>query len=154
MAKQDLHIGEKAPDFELEDEAGEIIRLADFRGRKVIVYFYPKDDTPGCTTQACGFRDAYPRIAQRQAVVLGISPDGVESHRKFKSKHRLPFHLLVDPGHGTAKTYGVWGGLSNVRSHFVVDEHGLLEDIRIGISPEDSVRQAVHSLEADDPVES
>ena len=148
MAKQPLHIGEEAPDFELESDGGERIRLSDFRGKKVVVYFYPKDDTPGCTTQACRFRDVYPRIEECQAVVLGISPDGAESHRKFKTKYNLPFHLLVDSGHRVAQAYGVWGGLANVRSHFIVDESGRLADVRIKISPEESVRQAMDALGA------
>jgi peroxiredoxin Q/BCP len=151
MAIQPLRIGDTAPDFELESDGGERIRLSDFRGKKVVVYFYPKDDTPGCTTQACGFRDEYPRIEERQAVVLGISPDGVESHKKFKTKYTLPFRLLADTGHRVARAYGVWGGLANVRSHFVVDENGKLADVRIKVSPEDSVRQALDALAAKTP---
>lgn len=103
-----IEVGEPAPDFELESDAGERVSLASLRGRPVVVYFYPRDDTPGCTRQACGIRDAYREFEEVGAVVLGISPDTAESHRKFKSKHELPFTLLADPGHEVAERYGVW----------------------------------------------
>src|SRR6266508_4917174 len=101
--------GKPAPDFELESEEGATVRLSELRGKPVVIYFYPKDDTPGCTKQACGFRDAYDEYRERGAVVLGVSPDDTASHRKFKEKYRLPFTLLADPGHEVADRYGAWG---------------------------------------------
>lgn len=149
-----LQVGDLAPDFALTSDAGETVRLSDLRGRRVVVYFYPKDDTSGCTTQACGFRDAYPQIEEKNAVVLGISPDGVTSHQKFKSKHNLPFTLLVDEDHSVAEAYGVWQEKSMygrkymgiVRSHFVIDETGRLADVQVKVSPTDSVERALKAL--------
>lgn len=149
-----LQVGDLAPDFALTSDAGETVRLSDLRGRRVVVYFYPKDDTSGCTTQACGFRDAYPQIEEKNAVVLGISPDGVTSHQKFKSKHNLPFTLLVDEDHSAAEAYGIWQEKSMygrkymgiVRSHFVVDETGRLADVQVKVSPTDSVERALKAL--------
>ncbi len=146
MAEKKLQIGDPAPDFELTGDDGSKVKLSAFRGRRVVVYFYPKDDTPGCTTQACGFRDRYPQIEEQNAVVLGISPDDLASHKRFKTKYNLPFHLLVDEGHRVAEAYGVWGDGSNLRSHFVVDENGRLKDIQIKVKPEESVRQAMETL--------
>lgn len=146
-----LTLGQPAPGFTLPDENGRPISLADFAGRKVILYFYPKDDTPGCTTQACGFRDAYPTVEAANAVVLGVSPDGAKSHTSFKAKQRLPFTLLTDADHEVAEAYGVWGEKSMygrkymgiIRSHFVIDEAGRLADIQISVSPKDSVQLAL-----------
>jgi len=148
-------VGDVAPDFTLQSDSGESVRLSDFRGKRVVVYFYPADDTPGCTTQACGFRDAYPQITEQNAVVLGISPDGVESHRKFKSKYDLPFILLADEDHAVAELYGVWGEKSMfgktfmgvIRSHFVVDEAGKIVDAHVKISPEESVAAALAAIQ-------
>jgi Peroxiredoxin len=125
-------VGDLAPDFTLPNEAGELVSLSQFRGKRVILYFYPKDDTPGCTSQACGFRDSYPIITEKNAVVIGISPDSTKSHAKFKTKHNLPFILLADEQHSVAEMYGVWGEKSMmgkkymgiIRSHFVIDESG------------------------------
>lgn len=149
-----LAVGDKAPDFKLTSDSGEVVSLADFRGKKVILYFYPKDDTPGCTKQACGFRDNYKAIQRADAVVLGVSPDSVASHVKFKKKEKLPFSLLSDPDHKVADTYGAWGEKTNygrtymglIRSHVVIDEKGRIADIQIGIKPEASVTQAVESV--------
>ena len=149
-----LQIGDPAPDFELLSDENQPIRLSDLRGRRVVIYFYPKDDTSGCTTQACGFRDAYPSIEEKNALVLGISPDDEKSHRKFKTKYDLPFTLLVDAEHTVAEAYGVWQEKSMygkkymgiVRSHFVVDEAGRLADVQIKISPTDSVELALRAL--------
>lgn len=149
-----LQVGDLAPDFALTSDAGATVRLSDLRGRRVVVYFYPKDDTSGCTTQACGFRDIYPQIEEKNAVVLGISPDGVASHQKFKSKYNLPFTLLVDEEHSVAEAYGVWQEKSMygkkymgiVRSHFVVDEAGRLADVQFKVSPTDSVELALKAL--------
>ena len=147
-------VGSSAPDFELTSDAGQKVRLSAYRGQRVVLYFYPKDDTPGCTTQACGFRDNYVEIAEKNAVVFGISPDGVNSHVKFRTKFNLPFHLLADEDHAVAESYGVWGEKSMygktyfgiIRSHFVVDEEGKIVDVRYHVSPEDSVQSALESL--------
>lgn len=146
--------GDLAPDFELISDAGTKVKLSNYRGKKVILYFYPKDDTPGCTTQACGFRDQYPAIEEKDAVVLGVSPDDTSSHKKFKTKHNLPFLLLVDADHAVSERYGVWGDKSLagvqykgiLRSHFVIDENGRFADIQVNIKPEDSVKQALNTI--------
>ncbi len=147
-------VGEMAPDFELPADDGTTVRLSDLRGQRVIIYFYPKDDTPGCTTQSCGFRDSYVEITERNGVVLGISPDGVQSHIKFKTKFDLPFRLLADEERKVAELYGVWREKTNygktymgiVRSHFVVDEEGKLADVQYDVSPTVSVESALASL--------
>ena len=133
--------GKQAPEFELESDAGETIKLSDLRGKSVILYFYPKDDTPGCTTEACEFRDAYDRFREQDIEVIGVSPDGAESHRKFKSKYELPFPLLADPDHAAAEAYGVWKERKNygktymgiVRSTFVIGPDGTLVQAMRGI---------------------
>jgi thioredoxin-dependent peroxiredoxin len=147
-------VGDPAPDFTARTDKGETVHLSDYRGKRVVLYFYPKDDTPGCTTQACGFRDAYPQIEERNAVVLGVSPDGEEAHRKFKTKFDLPFTLLVDSDHAIAEAYGVWGERSMygktfmgiLRSHFVIDEQGRIADAQVKVSPTDSVQRALEIL--------
>jgi peroxiredoxin Q/BCP len=101
--------GTQAPDFELRSDTGETVRLSDHRGRPVVLYFYPKDDTPGCTVQACGIRDAWSAFEERRAVVLGVSPDDEASHARFREKYDLPFTLLADPDHAVAEAYGAWG---------------------------------------------
>lgn len=149
-----LKIGSKAPDFTLTDEHGQKVKLSQFKDKRVILYFYPKDDTPGCTAQACGFRDHYTGITEKNGIVLGISPQDAKSHLKFKTKYNLPFILLSDPDHAVAEKYGAWGEKSLygkkfmgiIRSHFVIDEHGKIADIQIKISPQDSVTRAVASL--------
>ncbi|BAL98569.1 MULTISPECIES: thioredoxin-dependent thiol peroxidase [Caldilinea] len=149
-----LQIGDMAPDFTAVTDSGETVSLHDFRGKRVILYFYPKDDTPGCTTQACGFRDNYPIIEEKNAVVLGVSPDSAQSHRKFKTKYNLPFTLLVDEDHAIAEAYGVWVEKSMYgkkymgveRSHFVIDENGRIVDAQVKVKPEDSVEKALAAL--------
>jgi len=146
--------GDVAPDFSLTSDTGETVRLADLRGKTVVLYFYPKDDTSGCTTQACGFRDAWPRIEEAGAVVLGISPDGQASHARFRAKHDLPFHLLVDDDHAVAQAYGAWGKKSMygreyegiIRSHFVIDPEGRIKDAQVKVSPKDSVSRAIATI--------
>jgi thioredoxin-dependent peroxiredoxin len=136
--------GKEAPDFELVSESGERVRLSDLRGRTVVLYFYPKDDTPGCTKQACGLRDVYGEIEERGAVVLGVSPDSEASHVSFKQKYGLPFTLLADPDHEVADLYGVWverttNGKTSMgikRSTFVIDAAGNVADAMVGVSPE------------------
>src|SRR5437588_4980068 len=103
-----LKTGDQAPDFEAATDADASIKLSGLRGKRVVLYFYPKDDTPGCTTQACGFRDSYSTIEGKNAVVLGVSADDVASHQAFKSKYSLPFPLLVDADHKISEAYGTW----------------------------------------------
>jgi peroxiredoxin Q/BCP len=143
-----------APDFTATTDAGTTVKLSDFRGKRVVLYFYPKDDTPGCTTQACGFRDNYLAIEEKNAIVLGVSPDGAKSHQKFKTKFNLPFTLIADEDHSIAEAYGVWGEKSMYgkkymgieRSHFVIDEHGKVVDAQVKVKPEDSVEKALAIL--------
>ncbi len=149
-----LQIGDQAPDFTALTDQGEQVALQDYRGKQVVLYFYPKDDTSGCTTQACGFRDNYPTIEAQNAVVLGVSPDSVASHQKFKSKYNLPFTLLVDADHAIADAYGAWGEKSMygkkymgiIRSHFVIDGAGQIVDVQYKISPKDSTAKALTAL--------
>jgi peroxiredoxin Q/BCP len=149
-----ISIGQPAPEFTALSDAGVPVRLSDFRGQRVILYFYPKDDTPGCTTQSCAFRDQHPAFAEKNAVILGVSPDGVASHQQFKSKFQLPFVLLADTDHAIAEAYGVWGerqmygrtfmGIN--RSHFVIDEHGTVIAAELGVKPADSAAAALAAL--------
>jgi peroxiredoxin Q/BCP len=135
--------GKPAPDFELESDGGARVKLSDLRGKRVVLYFYPKDDTPGCTTEACEFRDAYDTYRERGIEILGVSPDDVSSHGAFKSKYELPFTLLADPDHSVAEAYGVWGERQSygrkttgiTRSTFLIDEHGNLAKALRGIKP-------------------
>jgi thioredoxin-dependent peroxiredoxin len=138
-----LREGDVAPDFTLESDSGERVTLSSLRGRPVVLYFYPKDDTPGCTAQACGIRDAYGEFERVGAVVLGVSPDSVSKHVKFKSKYDLPFTLLADPGHELAERYGVWGekkymgrsymGVS--RTTFVIGPDGAVVKVMENVKP-------------------
>jgi thioredoxin-dependent peroxiredoxin len=136
--------GKPAPDFELTSDSGETITLSSLRGSPVILYFYPKDDTPGCTAQASGIRDAYDDFRERGAVVLGVSPDDEGTHRRFKSKYELPFTLLADPDHEVAERYGVWverttNGQKRMgikRSTFVIDPNGTVAKALYGVKPE------------------
>jgi thioredoxin-dependent peroxiredoxin len=156
MAKKQLQAGDAAPDFETVTDTGKKVKLSDYRGKQVVLYFYPKDSTPGCTTQACGFRDSYPTIEKRKGVVLGVSPDSVASHQKFKTNQKLPFTLLVDTDHAIAERYGVWGEKSMygrkymgiIRSHFVIDAKGKIIDAQVKVSPADSVKRALEALGA------
>jgi len=155
MAETPLKVGDPAPDFDLPSDSGQTVKLSDYRGKRVVIFFYPKDDTPGCTAQSCGFRDHYPRIEEKNAVVLGVSPDGVGSHQRFKTKYDLPFVLLADTNHAVAEAYGVWGERSMygktfmgiLRSHFVIDEHGTILDAQVKVSPAESVERALVSLD-------
>jgi thioredoxin-dependent peroxiredoxin len=147
-------IGEKAPDFALLNQDGKTVHLSDFKGKKVILFAYPAADTPGCTTQACGFRDAMPRIQTTNAVVLGISPDEPEAQAKWKKKQNLSYDLLCDTDHAVLEKYGAWGEKSMfgnkfmgvIRSHWVIDENGNIIDERINVKPEVSVAEAVKTL--------
>ncbi|MCA9937685.1 MAG: thioredoxin-dependent thiol peroxidase [Anaerolineales bacterium] len=149
-----LKIGDPAPDFELTSDENTPVKLSDLRGRRVILFFYPKAGTSGCTTQACGFRDRFPQISEAGAVVLGVSPDAPPALAKWRQKENLPYHLLSDPDHAAAEAYGVWGEKSLygrkymgiIRSHFVVDADGFLEDVQFKVSPKDSVARAVKQV--------
>jgi peroxiredoxin Q/BCP len=129
-----LAAGERAPDFALRDQDGALHRLADYTGRTVVLYFYPKDGTPGCTKQACSFRDEHRAILAAGAIVLGVSTDGAESHRRFRAQHALPFPLLVDEGAAVATAYGAWGektlygrtSVGMIRSTFIIGPDGRL----------------------------
>ena len=146
--------GQPAPDFELETDEGTKVRLSDFRGRPVVLYFYPKDDTTGCTKQARGFRDAYREYEERGAVVLGVSPDSVASHQRFKAKHQLPFTLLADPEHEVADAYGAWGEKSFagrkytgvIRSTFVIDPEGTVARAMYGVNAERNPSEVLAAL--------
>lgn len=134
----------KAPAFTLPTDDGSSVSLTDFAGRKVVLYFYPKDDTSGCTTQACEFRDNWRAVQQAGAVVLGVSPDGVASHQKFRDKFDLPFPLLADEDHVVAERYGVWGEKSMygrkymgiLRTTFIIDEEGRIAHVFEKVKPQ------------------
>lgn len=144
-------VGQPAPEFTLLNQDGKTVHLSDFRGKKVILFAFPKADTPGCTTQACGFRDHFPQIEAQGAVVLGISPDAPEDLLKWKKKQNLPYDLLSDPEHQILESWGAWGEKSMygktyfgvICSHWVINADGTIADTRIKISPEDSVNGAV-----------
>lgn len=154
MSPTQIAIGQSAPDFALASDQGSTVKLSQFRGKRVVLYFYPKDNTPGCTKQACGFRDAYADLQGHNAVVIGVSPDNGSSHAKFRQDFDLPFLLLSDPDHKVAEMYGVWGEKETggkktwgiIRSHFIVDERGRILDAQVGVSPEKSVELAIARL--------
>jgi thioredoxin-dependent peroxiredoxin len=148
--------GQEAPDFELTSDAGERVRLSQFRGKPVVLYFYPRDDTPGCTAQACAIRDSYEDFEQRGAVVLGVSPDEETSHVKFKQKYGLPFTLLADPDHEVAEQYGVWGEKKYMgktymgveRSTFLIDEDGRIAKVMRRVKPDTHAELVLEALAA------
>ena len=143
-----------APTFRLPSDTGEAVSLAELRGKPVVLYFYPKDDTPGCTAQACGIRDAWGEFERAGAVVLGVSPDGEASHARFKEKFDLPFTLLADTEHEVADAYGVWGEKSYAgktymgvnRSTFVIDEDGNVARIFLNVKPDEHADQVLEAL--------
>jgi thioredoxin-dependent peroxiredoxin len=146
--------GQPAPDFTLRSETGTTVTLSSLRDRSVVLYFYPKDDTPGCTTQACGIRDAWGDFERAGAVVLGVSPDDEESHEKFKQKFDLPFTLLADTDHEVADAYGVWGEktyagktyMGVLRSTFVIDGDGNVARIFRDVKPAEHADQVLDAL--------
>ena len=148
--------GQEAPDFELASDAGERVRLSQFRGQPVVLYFYPKDDTPGCTAQACDIRDNYDDFTERGAVVLGVSADNESSHVKFKEKYGLPFTLLADPEHQVAEQYGTWveknfGGKKYMgveRSTFLIDPKGRIAKVMRRVKPDTHVERVLAELPA------
>ena len=149
-----LREGDRAPDFILTADSGDPVTLRSFRGSPLVLYFYPKDDTPGCTTQACEFRDQYSRFRRRGAVVLGVSPDGEKSHVRFKEKYSLPFTLLADTDHRVAEDYGVWVEKNTYgkkrmgikRSTFVIDANGIVARAMYGVKPEGHADEVLEAL--------
>jgi peroxiredoxin Q/BCP len=151
---QAVREGYPAPDFELTTDAGETVRLADLRGRQVVLYFYPKDDTPGCTKQACGIRDSWDAFRETGAEVFGVSPDGEASHARFKSKFGLPFTLLADPGHELTERYGFWTQKTSrgktymgvERSTVVIGADGTVRKVFRRVKPDDHAAQVLEAL--------
>ncbi len=149
-----LEVGTKAPAFTLPDQNGEPVSLSDFAGKKVVLYFYPRDNTPGCTRQACAFAGAYEEFKSINAVVIGISKDSVASHQKFAEKHGLPFILLSDPERSAIEAYGVWQEKKNygkvsmgvVRSTFVIDENGVIEKVMPKVKPDTNAEEILTYL--------
>jgi peroxiredoxin Q/BCP len=152
-----IQVGKAAPQFTLPDQTGAKVSLADYRGRDVVVYFYPKDDTPGCTKEACGFRDAWHELQERGVVVLGVSPDRPAAHEKFRVKYRLPFPLLADPEKHALAAYGAWGEkvmygkrtVGMIRSTFVIDGAGVVRKVfpRVKVDGHaEKVLEAVNAL--------
>ena len=149
-----VEVGKPAPDFSLPSDSGEEIRLSALRGAPVVLYFYPRDDTPGCTAQACGIRDAWGEFEKAGAVVLGVSPDGEASHAKFREKYDLPFTLLADTDHAVADAYGVWGEKSMYgktymgvdRSTFVIDADGNVAKVFRKVKPDEHADQVLGAL--------
>ena len=153
----ELRSGSRAPAFTLTDQRGRKVKLSDYKGKKVVLYFYPKADTPGCTAQSCALRDALPQLKKLKAVVLGISPDTPERQLKFDEKYDLGFTLLADTEHTVAEKYGVWGEKVNygrkymgiIRSAFVIDEAGKIAAAFYKVSPKDTVPKVTKVLAGD-----
>jgi len=151
-----IEAGTKAPDFTLLTHEGTKLRLSSLRGSPVVLYFYPKDDTPGCTKEACGFRDAKTRLAKHGAVVLGVSPDSPASHEKFRAKHALPFTLLCDPDHVAAEKYGAWReknmygrkSMGIARSTFIIDAAGTVVKVFKAVKAEGHAEEVLAALPA------
>ena len=149
-----LKVGDKAPDFSLKDKDGNTVALSDFLGKKVVIYFYPKDNTPGCTRQACAFAAAYEDFKSKDVVVIGISKDSVASHLKFAQKHDLPFILLSDPELQAIQAYGVWQekklygkvSMGVVRSTFIIDEQGNIEKVMPKVKPDTNAAEILDYL--------
>ena len=149
-----LEVGSKAPNFTLQDKDGKSVSLSDFLGKKVVLYFYPKDNTPGCTRQACAFAGAYDEFVSRGVQIIGISKDSVASHEKFAQKYSLPFILLADPERVAIEAYGVWqekklyGKLNFgvVRTTFVIDEQGIIEKVMPKVKPDTNAAEILAAL--------
>ena len=149
-----LQEGTMAPDFRLTSDGGAEVSLSDYRGQKVVLYFYPKDDTPGCTAEACSFRDAHADLVAAGAAVLGVSPDTARSHDKFKAKYNLPFALLSDADHRVAEAYGAWGEkkmygksyMGILRSTFIIDEQGKIAKVFPKVTPKDHSQEVLDYL--------
>ena len=151
-----LKEGTVAPDFTVKDENGETVRLKDFRGQKVVLYFYPKDDTPGCTKEACSFRDAFAQFKRRNIRILGVSVDSEASHSKFTAKYKLPFTLIADPDHAIADAYGVYGEkkfmgrtyMGVKRITYLIDEKGKIKKVFEKVKPEDHASEVLEAFSA------
>jgi peroxiredoxin Q/BCP len=151
-----LGVGDKAPEFKTRDQDGETVSLKDFRGKKVVIYFYPKDDTPGCTKEACSFRDGFGAFRRRKIEILGVSVDDEKSHRRFAEKYSLPFRLLADPNKKIVKDYGVWGQKSMygrkymgiLRVTYVIDEMGKIAVVWPKVKPEGHAEEILAALKA------
>ena len=149
-----LEVGDPAPEFKLQDQKGEVVRLSDFTGRKVLVFFYPKADTPGCTTQSCSVSESLGKLTELGTATIGISPDRPEDQLKFDEKFSLGFPLLADCDHAVAEAYGVWGEKSMygntymgiIRSSFLIDEEGSISSAWYKVSPKDTVPKAIAAL--------
>ena len=149
-----LETGTKAPDFSLPDQNGSTVRLSDFQGKKVVLYFYSKDNTPGCTRQACAFAASYEQFKTRNVIVIGISKDSVASHLKFSQKHDLPFILLSDPELQAIQAYGVWQekklygkvSMGVVRTTYIIDEQGLIEKVMPKVKPDTNASEVLAYL--------
>src|SRR6266481_3271952 len=154
MENRMLKEGTAAPAFTTKDAEGDIVRLKDFRGQKVVLYFYPKDDTPGCTKEACSFRDGYSKFKKRDIVVLGVSLDSEASHKKFATKYKLPFTLLADTDHAISDAYGVYGqkkfmGRSYMgvnRMTFLIDEKGKIKKVFEKVKPDDHAQEVLDAF--------
>lgn len=150
-----LEVGVKAPEFALENQNGEVVHLSDFIGKRVILYFYPKDNTPGCTTQACSYAQNYPLFAAKDAVVIGISKDSTASHKKFEQKYELPFILLSDTTLETIQAYDVWKEknmygkkvMGVVRSSYLIDEEGMISAAFEKVKPAENAKQMLSMLD-------
>ena len=150
-----LEVGMKAPEFALCDKDGNIVRLSDFVGRKVVLYFYPKDNTPGCTRQACAFAGAFEQFRDKDVAVIGVSRDSVSSHVKFAEKYGLPFILLSDPERQAIEAYGVWQEKKNygkvsfgvVRTTFIIDEDGVIEKVMPKVKPDTNAAEILEYLD-------
>lgn len=151
-----LKAGDKAPAFSLAADGGGKVSLKDLKGKKVVLYFYPKDDTSGCTTEACEFRDSWSAVKAAGAVVLGVSPDSAASHDKFKAKYKLPFTLLADPDHSVADAFGAWGDKSMygrkykgvLRSTFIIDGNGRIATVFPKVKPKGHAAEVLAALAA------
>jgi peroxiredoxin Q/BCP len=149
-----LNEGDLAPDFELATDGGGSLKLSDLLGKRVVLYFYPKDDTSGCTRQACGFRDNKAALTGKNAIVIGVSPDGVASHDRFRDKYELNFPLLSDPDHSVAEAYGAWGKKKMygreydgvLRSTFVIDAEGRIAKIYAKVKAAENAQQVLEDL--------
>jgi peroxiredoxin Q/BCP len=149
-----LKVGDKAPVFTLQDRTGENVSLSDFWGKKVVIYFYPKDNTPGCTRQACAFAQHFDKFKEKNVSVIGISKDSVESHIKFANKYSLPFLLLSDPNREAIEAYGVWKekklygkvSMGIVRTTFIIDENGYIEKIMPNVKPDTNAEEILSYL--------
>jgi peroxiredoxin Q/BCP len=151
-----LKVGAKAPAFSLKGTSGATVKLSDFKGQKVVLYFYPKDDTPGCTKEACGFRDEFAQLKKRGAIVLGVSADNQKGHQKFTEKYSLPFTLLSDPEHEMIEKYGAWQEKSLygrkymgiARITYIIDEAGKIAHVFAKVKPETHAQEVISAIDA------